>query len=72
MLVPMMVFEEMFTSSNYNDNVKRTTVGRNGVGAKACNVFSKKFTVETGKYNLSSSICLGVIQQLRGPKSNQF
>jgi DNA gyrase/topoisomerase IV subunit B len=34
MLVPTMVFEEMFTSSNYNDNVKRTTVGRNGVGRR--------------------------------------
>ena len=47
MLVPTMVFGEMLTSSNYDDDQAKTVGGRNGVGAKACNVFSKKFTVET-------------------------
>ena len=38
----------MLTSSNYNDNVKKVTGGRNGFGAKLANIFSTKFTVETG------------------------
>ena len=45
-LVPTMIFGELLTSSNYNDDEKRTTGGRNGLGAKACSIFSTKFTVE--------------------------
>ena len=37
----------LLTSSNYNDNDKKTTGGRNGYGAKLTNIFSKKFIVET-------------------------
>ena len=37
----------MLTSSNYNDNVKKTTGGRNGYGAKLTNIFSTKFIIET-------------------------
>jgi DNA topoisomerase-2 len=37
----------LLTSSNYNDNVKKTTGGRNGYGAKLANIFSSKFIVET-------------------------
>ncbi|KAG7118161.1 DNA topoisomerase 2 like protein [Verticillium longisporum] len=32
--------------SNYDDDEKKTTGGRNGYGAKLCNVFSTEFTVE--------------------------
>jgi len=42
-----MVFGHLLTSSNYNDNDKKTTGGRNGYGAKLANIFSKNFTVET-------------------------
>ena len=35
------------TSSNFDDNDQKVTGGRNGFGAKLCNVFSKKFVVET-------------------------
>ena len=45
-LVPTMIFVELLTSSNYNDDEKRTTGGRTGLGAKACSIFSTKFTVE--------------------------
>ena len=45
-LVPTMIFGELLTSSNYDDEEKRTTGGRNGYGSKLCSVFSKKFTVE--------------------------
>lgn len=44
---PELVFGHLLTSSNYDDSQKRLTGGRNGFGAKLCNVFSKKFIVET-------------------------
>lgn len=44
--IPEMIFGNMLTSSNYDDNEKRTWGGKNGIGAKAANVFSKKFTIE--------------------------
>jgi len=46
MLVPTMIFGELLTSSNYDDDEKRTTGGRNGYGSKLCNIFSTSFTVE--------------------------
>ncbi|CAL2037546.1 unnamed protein product [Caenorhabditis brenneri] len=45
--VPTLVFGNLFTSSNYNDNEIKTVGGRNGYGAKLCNIFSKEFIVET-------------------------
>lgn len=45
--LPEMLFGNIFTSENYDDSMKRTWGGRNGVGAKATNIFSKKFIVET-------------------------
>ena len=35
------------TSSNYDDNKKKVTGGRNGFGAKLANIFSTEFIVET-------------------------
>ncbi|CAD5233794.1 unnamed protein product [Bursaphelenchus xylophilus] len=45
--VPEMIFGTLLTSSNYNDDEKKVTGGRNGYGAKLCNIFSTKFTLET-------------------------
>ncbi|KAL6504308.1 DNA topoisomerase 2 [Orobanche gracilis] len=42
-----MIFGHLLTSSNYDDNVKKTTGGRNGYGAKLTNIFSTKFIIET-------------------------
>ncbi|CAG9794048.1 unnamed protein product [Diatraea saccharalis] len=47
MYVPTMIFGHLLTSSNYNDEEEKVTGGRNGYGAKLCNIFSTKFTVET-------------------------
>uniref|UniRef100_UPI00358E4619 DNA topoisomerase 2-beta n=1 Tax=Myxine glutinosa TaxID=7769 RepID=UPI00358E4619 len=47
MFVPALIFGKLLTSSNFNDEEKKVTGGRNGFGAKLCNIFSKKFTVET-------------------------
>ena len=44
--VPEMIFGNLLTSSNYNDNEERKTSGRNGLGSKACNIFSKSFSVK--------------------------
>uniref|UniRef100_A0A7N4PME3 DNA topoisomerase 2 n=1 Tax=Sarcophilus harrisii TaxID=9305 RepID=A0A7N4PME3_SARHA len=45
--VPALIFGQLLTSSNYDDDEKKVTGGRNGYGAKLCNIFSTRFTVET-------------------------
>ncbi|RZB66593.1 DNA topoisomerase 2-like [Glycine soja] len=45
--VPELIFGHLLTSSNYNDNEKKTTGGRNGYGAKLTNIFSTEFVIET-------------------------
>jgi DNA topoisomerase II len=47
MYIPEMIFGHLLTSSNYNDKQEKITGGRNGYGAKLCNVFSTEFTIET-------------------------
>ena len=47
MYVPQLIFGNLLTSSNYNDDVKKVTGGRNGYGAKLTNIYSKTFIVET-------------------------
>ncbi|XP_017879111.1 DNA topoisomerase 2 isoform X2 [Ceratina calcarata] len=47
MFVPTMIFGHLLTSSNYDDEEEKVTGGRNGYGAKLCNIFSRRFTVET-------------------------
>ena len=45
--VPELIFGHLLTSSNYNDDVRKVTGGRNGFGAKLTNIFSKKFQITT-------------------------
>ncbi|CAP97358.1 DNA topoisomerase II top2-Penicillium chrysogenum [Penicillium rubens Wisconsin 54-1255] len=45
--VPELIFGHLLTSSNYDDSQQKVTGGRNGFGAKLCNVFSTEFTLET-------------------------
>ncbi|GES61190.1 DNA topoisomerase II [Aspergillus terreus] len=47
MYVPELIFGHLLTSSNYDDTQMKVTGGRNGFGAKLCNVFSTEFTIET-------------------------
>jgi DNA topoisomerase-2 len=49
--VPELIFGQLLTSSNYDDAEKKVTGGRNGYGAKLCNIFSREFTVETADSN---------------------
>lgn len=44
--VPELIFGNMLTSSNYDDNEKKIVGGQNGIGAKAANIFSKEFIIE--------------------------
>ncbi|GMM34965.1 DNA topoisomerase 2 [Saccharomycopsis crataegensis] len=45
--VPELIFGHLLTSSNYDDDEKKVTGGRNGYGAKLCNIFSTRFELET-------------------------
>ncbi|KAJ2093517.1 DNA topoisomerase 2 [Coemansia sp. RSA 986] len=45
--VPELIFGHLLTSSNYDDKQEKITGGRNGYGAKLCNIFSTEFIVET-------------------------
>lgn len=47
--VPELIFGHLLTSANYDDSADadRTIGGQNGIGAKACNIFSSEFVVET-------------------------
>lgn len=45
--IPEMIFGHLLTSSNYDDDEAKVTGGRNGYGAKLCNIFSTQFTLET-------------------------
>ena len=45
MYVPTMVFGHLRTGENYDDSKNRYGGGRNGFGAKLCNIFSSEFTV---------------------------
>jgi len=45
--IPELLFGNMLTSSNYDDTEEKTIGGQNGIGAKACNIFSDMFEIET-------------------------
>lgn len=45
--VPELIFSNLLSGSNYDDNQQRTGAGMNGVGIKATNIYSKKLIVET-------------------------
>ena len=47
MYIPQMLFGELNSSSNYNDDIDRFVSGVNGMGSKLTVIFSKYFNVET-------------------------
>ncbi|KIY62781.1 type II DNA topoisomerase [Cylindrobasidium torrendii FP15055 ss-10] len=51
MWVPELIFGHLLSSSNYDDNEKKLTGGRNGYGAKLTNIYSTQFTLETADRN---------------------
>ncbi|KAF8575914.1 type II DNA topoisomerase [Ramaria rubella] len=51
--IPELIFGHLLTSSNYDDDEKKLTGGRNGYGAKLANIYSHEFTVETADKSTS-------------------
>ena len=49
--VPTLLFGHLLTGSNFDDDEKKTTGGRNGYGAKLANIFSTEFTIECADAN---------------------
>ncbi|KAM6498312.1 DNA topoisomerase, type IIA-like domain containing protein [Amanita muscaria] len=47
MYIPELIFGHLLSSSNYDDDEKKLTGGRNGYGAKLANIYSLEFTIET-------------------------
>tara|TARA_B110000259_G_scaffold153644_2_gene173954 strand:+ start:5473 stop:8919 length:3447 start_codon:yes stop_codon:yes gene_type:complete len=45
--IPELIFGNMLTSTNYSEKEEKVIGGMNGIGSKACNIFSKKFIIET-------------------------
>ena len=45
--IPELIFGHLLSGSNYDDNQQRIGAGTNGIGAKACSIFSKSFIIET-------------------------
>jgi len=54
MYIPELIFGHLLSSSNYDDDEKKLTGGRNGYGAKLANIYSHEFTVETADKNTES------------------
>lgn len=51
MYIPELIFGHLLSSSNYDDDEKKLTGGRNGYGAKLANIYSTEFTVDTADKN---------------------
>jgi DNA topoisomerase-2 len=49
--IPELIFGHLLSSSNYDDDEKKLTGGRNGYGAKLANIYSHEFTVDTADKN---------------------
>ncbi|KAF8554543.1 type II DNA topoisomerase [Imleria badia] len=49
--IPELIFGHLLAGSNYDDDEKRLTGGRNGLGAKLANIYSHEFTVDTADKN---------------------
>lgn len=45
--VPELIFGNLLTSTNYDQEEEKITGGKNGYGAKLTNIFSKSFRIET-------------------------
>ncbi|MBW0507902.1 hypothetical protein O181_047617, partial [Austropuccinia psidii MF-1] len=45
--IPELIFGHLLAGSNFDDEEKKTTGGRNGYGAKLANIYSLEFIVET-------------------------
>lgn len=49
--IPELIFGHLLSSSNYDDDEKKLTGGRNGYGAKLANIYSTEFIIDTADKN---------------------
>jgi DNA topoisomerase-2 len=47
MYIPQLIFGELLTSTNYDQDMEKLWGGKNGYGSKLTNIFSKEFIIET-------------------------
>lgn len=67
--LPQMVFAEMNSSSNYDDDKERKRNGCNGVGIKLANIFSKKFYITVvNKGKKYTQLCENNMEIINPPK----
>ena len=46
------LFSDMLTSSHYDDDIEEQSIGTNGIGAKATNIYSTYFNIENVWYGI--------------------
>lgn len=46
--IPELIFGHLLSGENFDDTQQRFVGGRNGIGIKCTNIYSKKFIIETG------------------------
>ena len=73
--IPELIFSQLRTGSNFDDNENRIYGGLFGIGIKATNIFSKKFIVETcdgtNKYKQEFNNNLSIINKPKIVKSKE-
>lgn len=62
--IPELIFGHMLTGSSYSENSSEVT-GRNGIGVKCTNIFSKKFILETVYINKKEKIYKKYVQEFK-------
>jgi DNA topoisomerase-2 len=51
--IPELLFGNLLSSTNFDDTEERIIGGMNGIGSKACNIFSESFQIETVDHSRS-------------------
>jgi DNA topoisomerase-2 len=65
-----MIFGQLLTGSNYDDEKERVISGRNGLGVKLTNIFSTKFKVhacDPGEGKLLTQVWTNNMKETKGP-----
>lgn len=73
--IPEMIFGHLLSGENFDDGQQRFVGGRNGLGVKLCNIYSKKFIIETGdghkNYHQTFTDNMGKMSKAKTRKSKQ-
>lgn len=70
--IPEMIFGQLLTGSNYDDDEERLTSGRNGLGIKLTNVFSSEFKVEIYDENTQQLYKKSWLNNMRDSKKERI